>query len=530
MFFAFAGLRRRGVRSSSGARAAVFAAGLLIAGAGSAAENIAVVGISADPGHFNPGITTGSHVHTVADSIFNGLVGLDQNLDPVPDLATSWEVSEDGKTVTFRLAEANWHDGAPFTSEDVKFSFEEVLFEHHSRTKAGLGDVVESIETPDPRTVVFKLAAPHPALLRRLDVTEAPILPKHVFEGAGDPNEAAANLAPVGTGPFRLASYMPNSEIVLERNPDYFKPGLPKLDRLVFRILADPTTMLLAYQQGELDYMGGVQGQDVAALEAGGAEIVTSSSSPGGGNCIMTVSFNLKREATQNPGVREAFALAIDRDRIVEQVLFGQGKVATAPISSAIGWAHGDGALAAYGHDPEAAKAALDAAGFAPDADGTRLTLDMVHFPTFNRYAELMKQDLAAVGVELVSRPLDREATVETIFTQRDFDTNLISYCNGVDPEIGVKRMYVSSNIGPIPFSNAAAYRNGEIDRLFAEAGSVPGEDARGALYKEAQGILAEDLPYWWLVETVSVAAYDDALTGFKPWTGQFAEEAERTE
>jgi len=363
--------------------------------------------------------------------------------------------------------------------------------------------------------------------LRRLDVTEAPILPKHVFEGAGDPNDAAANLAPVGTGPFKLASYEKDSEIVLERNPDYFKPGLPKLDRLVFRIIQDQGTRLLAYQQGELDYIGNVQGRDVAAIEAaGGSEIVTSSSSPGGGNCIMTVGFNLEREATKNPGVREAFAKAIDRQRIVEQVLFGQGKVAAAPISSAIPWAHAEGSLAALEHDPAAAKAALDGAGLPESDGGKRLTLDMVHFPTFNKYAELMKQDLAAVGIDLVSRPLDREATVETIFTKRDFDTNLISYCNGVDPEIGVKRMYVSSNIGPIPFSNAAAYRNDEIDRLFAEAGSVQGEEARGGLYRQAQAIVAEELPYWWLVETVSVAAHKDSFAGFKPWTGQFAEEA----
>ncbi|CAN5810116.1 ABC transporter substrate-binding protein [soil metagenome] len=500
-------------------------AGLVAAGAAGAEERLAVIGIPADPGHFNPAITTGSHVHTVADSIFNGLVALDANFDPVPDLATDWEVSEDGRTVTFHLAEATWHDGEPFTSADVQFTFQKILFEHHARTRAGLAGVVETIETPDERTVVFHLRAPHPALLRRLDVTEAPILPRHLFEGA-DPNEAAANLAPVGTGAFTLQSYQPGSEVVLERNPDYFKDGLPKLDRVVFRVIEDPTTQMLAYQQGELDYMG-VPAQNVAALEAaGGSEFVETTAGPGGGNCIMTVSFNLEREATADPAVRAAFARAIDRPRIVEQVLFGRGQVAEAPISSAIGWAHGEGALADYGQDPQAAEAALEEAGYEAGAGGTRLTLDMVHFPTFNKYAELMAQDLAAVGIELVSRPLDREATVETIFTQRAFDTNLISYCNGLDPEIGVRRMYVSDNIGPIPFSNAAAYRNDEIDRLFDAAGSVQGEEERGELYREAQAILAEDLPYWWLVETVGVAAYKDGFTGFKPWSGQVAEEA----
>jgi peptide/nickel transport system substrate-binding protein len=513
-------------------RAFAFGAGALALGLlpmpGKAAEKLAVIGIPADPGHFNPAITTGSHVHAVADSIFNGLVGLDQNLNPVPDLATSWDIVDDGKTVTFHLANAKWQDGEALTSEDVKYTFEQILFKYHARTKAGLGGVVQNIETPDPRTVIFRLKSPHPALLRRLDVTEAPILPKHIFAQTSDPSTSPANLAPVGTGPFKLSQYNKDSEIVLLRNPGYFKPGFPKLDRLVFRVIPDTSTALLAYQQDELDYISEIPGRDVAGLEArGGSTIVTTSSSPGGGNCIMTVSFNLEREATRNLALRQAFARAVDRKRIVEQVLFDQGKVATAPISSAIGWAHAEGVLDAYAPDPEAAKALLESSGLRPAAAGKRLTLDMVHFPSFNKYAELMKQDLAKVGIDLVSRPLDRETTVDTIFNKRDFDTNLISYCNGVDPEIGVRRMYVSSNIGPIPFSNAAAYRNDEIDALFTKAGSVQGEAARGALYKKAQEILARDLPYWWLVETVSITAYKKSFSGFRPWTGQFAEAAE---
>ncbi len=506
---------------------ATAAIGLMGATGTLAQDKVAVVAIPADPGQFNPGITTGANVHAVADSMFNGLVGLDENLDPIPDLATSWDISEDGKTVTFHLAEANWHNGQPFTSEDVQFTFESVLFQNHSRTKAGLGNVVESIETPDSRTVVFNLSSPHPALLRRLDVTEAPILPKHIYEGVADVTTADANLSPVGTGPFKLESYEKDAQVVLVRNEDYFKEGLPKIDRLVFRIIADPATRLLAYQQGEIDYMSGVDGKDISALEAAGdSNILRSTSGPGGGNCIMTVSFNLEREATADLAVRQAFARAIDRQRIVDQVLFGTGKVAEAPFSSAIGWAHADGALADLSYDPEASKALLDEAGFASGDGGNRLTLDIVHFPTFNSYAELMKQDLAEVGIELVSRPLDREAAVDAIFKQRDFDTNLISYCNGVDPEIGIRRMYVSDNIGPIPFSNASAYRNETVDKLFADAGKVQDNESRGKIYREVQDILSVELPYFWLVETEGAAAEKKTFDGFRSWTGQFAEAA----
>ena len=154
----------------------------------------------------------------------------------------------------------------------------------------------------------------------------------------------------------------------------------------------------------------------------------------------------------------------------------------------------------------------------------------MVHFPAFSKYAELMAQDLAEVGVKLVSRPLDREAAIDAIFKARDFDTNLISYCNGVDPEIGIKRMYVSSNIGPIPFSNASAYRNDKIDTLFDVAGNTADQDERAAAYGEIQSILVDDLPYFWLVETVRIGAASDKFTGYRPWTGQYLETLEIVE
>lgn len=487
----------------------------------------AIIAIGADPGHLNPGISTGSHVHTVADSIFNGLVALDQNLTPQPDLAESWQINEDSTVYTFKLVPGvSWHDGQPLTSADVKFTFEEVLFNHHARTKAGLGNVVDAIETPDELTVIFRFKEPYGPLLSRLDVTEAPILPKHIYEGS-DPVENPANLQPVGTGPFKFESYDPGDSVTLVRNEDYFKPGLPYLDRLVFRIIPDSTTQLLALEQGEVDYVGGVPGVEVARLRGlGQFRLVGSTTGPGGGNCIMTVVFNLERELFQDLRVRQAFAHAVNRPQMVEQVLFGQGRVAAAPISGGIPWAHAAGALAVFDYNPDRAAALLAEAGYPPDAEGNRLSFDIVHFPAFNKYSEVMKQNLADIGVNLGIRPLDREATVDTVFYQRDFDTGLISYCNGLDPDIGVRRMYVSSNIGNIPFSNGAAYRNERVDELFAAAGATADAAERSEMYREIQQIVAEELPYWWLVESRSVTAFNDSFHDFAPWAGQFAERA----
>jgi peptide/nickel transport system substrate-binding protein len=488
----------------------------------------AVIVVQADPGHLNPAISTAAHVHAVADSLFNGLVELDRDFRPQPDLAQRWAVSDGGTVYTFWLApNVKWHDGRPFTSADVKFTFDELLLKHHARSRSGIGSVLAAIEAPAPDRVVFRLRRPYGALLQLLNVTEAPILPQHVYQGA-DPLTHPANLKPVGTGPFKFDSYRTDQQVVLVRNPDYFKPGLPYLDRLVFRIIPDSGAQTLALLAGEADYLPLVSAVDVERLRARPElTLAQTSYGSGGSNCISTLGYNLERKALADLRVRQAIAHAIDREQLLRDVQFGIGKVATAPISSGLTWAHASGALARYASpNPQRAAELLDAAGFAPAADGTRLTLELLHFPTFNRIGEVLRQNLAKVGIRVVQRPLERAAFIDAVFTQRAFDLNIISYCNGADPDSGVRRMYMSNNIGNVPFSNAAAYRNPEVDRLFALAAETDNYDERGRHYAAVQRILADELPYWWLTETVVSTAWRSRLQGWQPWSGQIAERA----
>lgn len=488
-------------------------------------NSTAVIAVSADPGQLNPAISTASPVHAVADSLFNGLVTLDREGNVGPDLARSWSISEDGLEVRFELfPSVTWHDGRAFTSADVKYTFEEVLFRFHARARAGLAPAVAAIETPAPDTVVFRMKRPHPALLRQLDVTEAPILPRHLYEGS-DPARNEANARPVGTGAFRFESYRRDDSVVLTRNPVYFKPGLPKLERLVFRVIPEANTQIAALTNGEVDYLGRVAPADVERLK-GKATLADTTAGPGGANCIMTLSFNLQRPRLAELPVRQAIAHAVDRTQLLQRVQFGQGRVPQAPIHSAIAWATLPGALQAYDTDPAKANALLDAAGLARAPTGERLTLELLMFPAFARYGELLRQQLGAVGIAVILKPLDPATFATAVFTQRAFDLALVSYCNGVDPEIGVRRMYHSSAIGTVPFSNAAAYRNGEVDRLFDAAGAAIDTDRRGEAYRAMQRIVARDLPYWWLVETDFTSAWRESLADFAPWSGQFAESA----
>jgi peptide/nickel transport system substrate-binding protein len=486
-----------------------------------------VAALSSDPGHLNPAITTGGGVHTAAALLYSGLLALDDDLTPVPELAERWEIEDDGRTYRFHLRRGvRWHDGEPFTAADVKFTFEALLLQYHARTRASLGRVLESIETPDDFTVVFRLRRPYAPLLQQLDVVEAPILPRHIYEDQ-DPQRHPANRAPVGTGPFRFVSYRPDAEIRYAANGDYFA-GPPPLQSLVLRIIPDESTQVLALESGEVDWLFGVPGPEHARLQRNpDIRLVSTTANPGGSNCIMTVGFNLDRVLLQDVRVRRAIAHAVDRAQIHERVLFGSGRPADAPISSAIGFAHATG-LPLPAYDTAAAARLLDAAGWrrgrdgvrtahgvAGVADGTRLVVGFRAFPTQAAFGNLLRAQLRPAGIELRVELLEPAVFVHAIFTERDFDTAIFSYCNGTDPEIGVRRMYASDNIAPVPFSNAAGYRNSAVDSLFDLASSALDPVERRRLYRRIQEIVVAELPYLWLVETEATRAHTVRCSGF---------------
>lgn len=487
-----------------------------------------VVAAATDPGHFNSAITTAGGTHFIAANLYNGLVFLDEDLTPRPDLAESWTISDGGKTYTFKLRKnVAWHDGKPFTSADVKFSFDEVLLKFHSRTKAGLEAVLAGIDAPDANTMVFRFKQAYGPLLQRLDVIEAPIVAKHVYEGQ-DPTKADANLKPVGTGPFKLAEYVKGDRVRLVRNESYFKSGLPYLDEIVFRIIPQASTSVLALEKGEVDYLNSVPGPDLARLRDNkDIELVKSGAGSGGSFCINTLIFNLSRPPLDRVEVRQAFAYALDRQQMLDQIQFGQGRVAISPIASTIAWAH-DPNVTKYPLDRTRADQLLDRAGLARGTDGTRTKITFVHATSFAKYGELMKQHLAPIGIDLQLVPLEVNTANDRVFVRKDFDLGIASYCNGPDPEIGVRRVYVSTNIGPILFSNGAGYRNARIDELFDKGATLVERSDRAKAYAEIQDILTKEVPYWWLVETEGFRGWRTQFQGFSYWSGNLAEAAWR--
>ena len=469
-------------------------------------------------------MTTSGSTHPVTDQIFNGLVGLDEQLNPVPELAERWTIEDGGRTYRFHLRPGvQWHDGAPFTAADVKFTFEEALLKYHSRTRAALEGLITNIETPDPLTVVFRLGRPYAPLLQRLDVVEASIIPRHQYEGH-DVLNGEPTRRPIGTGPFRFVSYAPSDRAILEKNPHYFREGLPGIDRVVFRILPNTSTAVNALESGEVDYVGSVPGADIARLkQTPGIAVIAGTGGSGGSVCQDVLIPNLSRPPFEDVRVRRAFAHALDRQLIVDRVYFGQGRPATGPISHLLAWAYTPD-VRQYPHDVATANRLLDEAGYRRRGSGERFRVTFTHATNHQRLAQLLREQLKNVGVALELETRDFNSAVEQVFVKKAFDLGLASYCNGADPDVGVRRVYVSSNIGPYPFSNGAGYRNVRIDRLFDEATIDSERRLRRAKYVEIQRLLADDVPYFWLIDSETLRAHRTSFTGFRLWTGAFIE------
>ena len=509
-------------------------------GIGPATRNprVLVAAIATDPGHLNPAITTSGTTHTASELLYDGLVSYGTEDEILPALAASWSVEDGARSYRFHLREGvRWHDGQPFTAADVVFTFEEMLLRYHSRTRASVGSMLDRIEAVDEHTVVFHFREPYSPFLWQLDVSEAPILPKHLYEGS-DPVGHARNLAPVGTGPFRFVSYKSDVEIRYEANEHYFEPGLPRLDGVVLRVIPDAGSQLLAFESGEIDWLFDVRGLDRRRLAAEpDVGFIETTLTPGGANCVLTMSYNLESPRLADVRVRRGLAGSIDRAKLVESVYFGQARIARTPISSSLRVAKThDLELPPY--DPDEADRLLDAAGWPRDAsgwrhaldvagvaDGTPLKLRFLHFPSLAAVVELIRAEWRARGIAVDQRSLEPPVFVNTVFADREFDLNVIPYCHGRDPEIGVRRLYTRENIGPVPFSNAAAYRNDGVDRAFDAAVRSTDFETRRGHYARIQEIVARELPYFWLIESIAVRAFRTTCHGFSPG-GHFAKSA----
>lgn len=481
-----------------------------------------------DPGAAIFAINTSSGTgQAIGPKVVEGLLTFDYDLNPLPQLATEWSVSEDGRRYTFKLRpNVTWHDGKDFTSADVAFSVLR-LKEAHPRGRITFQHVTD-VETPDPLTAIIVLSDPAPFLLTALSASESPVVPKHIFEPlpAADGQTLATA---IGTGPFKLTEWVPGSHLIFDRNPNYWDAGKPYLDRVVLRIILDPTARAAALETGEIDIGGNpVPLSDLARLEQNPNLVVDKTTYAYSGS-QQQLFFNYDKPVWSDRNVRLAVAKAVDLDAFVRIVTYDTGTVSPSPVSVALP-KFNDPSIKAWPFDPDAANKLLDDAGHKRDSSGIRFKVKLAYNAFMApAYSEFIKNALRVIGIEAEILKLDLPTYLKTVYTDRDFDLTIEGLANTFDPTLGVQRAYWSKNfkIG-VPFSNAAHYANPEVDALLEAAAIEPDEAKRRDIWFKFQNIIHDEVASVDLIaagsQIVANKKVKNFVTGAQGINGNFAD------
>lgn len=435
-----------------------------------------------------------------------------------PGLAARWEFSPDRKSLTFELRQdRTWSDGTPITAEDVVFSWQAQIHPGVAWPYASSKDGIVAVESLDRFRVRFRFERTYPYQL--VDANDGKVLPRHVWGRVPFEKwrESAtwfeSNL--VTSGPFRLAAWKRNQELVLVRGPEEPIGSPPRIGRLRFRILPDPGVQVDQLLAGTVDYLPSVAPDQAVRLErAPGVELLAYD-----GRQYDYICWNSRRKPFDDPVVRRALTLAIDREELVQALWRGYARVARGPIPSNF-WA-ADRQLRPWPYDPEEARRLLLSRGFRPGPAGL---LERAGEPfrfelatnAGNRLRvqalELIQAHLARIGIELVARTLEIQAL--TAQNQSgEFDATLSGWA--VDTTLDLKPYFHSSEIES--GLNFCGYRNPELDALIDEVRRLSDLERATSLFRRIQEILHRDQPYTFLWEPRRLAAVRSTLRGVEP-------------
>jgi len=457
-----------------------------------------VVGITIDPDTIFPWKATQFQAFRMLENVYDTLTAFDADLNVVPGLAESWEVSADGMSITFDLRDGvKFADGSEFDSGDVKYSYEAIQREENAAVARATLGVVVSIDTPDADTLVLNLATPDVGLLANLTSVNLAIV-------SSDDNEESLSTATNGTGPFILESRTAGQNVLLARNPNYWGDPTP-LDTLEFRVLPDEAAIAAAMSAGNVQLA--VLGDPITARSIGGDVTVQTTGQ---------LSYHaLMMRSTEGPladaNVRLAIACAIDRQAVLDTALLGEGQV-TGPITSP-----------AFASDPNArpcperdlAKSAeyLAAAGYAGGLTvGAIVAQDL--YAGSVEIAQAVAAQLAEANITLELEVLESGTYIDR-WIAADFETAIANNGGRPDPDGMYGRYFPSTG----NLNKVAGYSSETMDALFAAGKSEGNPSARKQIYADIAAELENNAVWVWMFTGLTYTAVSDSVTGFVPMT-----------
>jgi peptide/nickel transport system substrate-binding protein len=462
-----------------------------------------VVGLVDEPLGLDPTIAAPTTIREVTWlNLYEGLVRLDENGHVLPLLASSWSIADDGLTYTFKLQPGvKFHDGTPFDSSIVKFSLDRARAADSTNAQKQFFEPIDHVETPDALTAVIKLKHPTGLFLYWLAWGDSIMV---------SPQSVSTNKThPIGTGPFRFKQWVQGDRILLERNPDYWQKGKPKLDAVTFRFIGDPQAQAAALRAGDVDSFPEFSAAELfGEFQKDGRFATRIGATPN----KLVAGMNSARKPFDDVRVRRALMMAIDRKAVMNGVYSGLGTLIGSHYApSDEGYVDLTGVLP---YDPEKSKKLLAQAGY---ARGFTFTMKVPQMSYATRAAQVMQGMFADVGVTMNIVPSEFPAKwIQEVFTNTDYDMTIIDHAEPMDIDIYARPKYYFN------------YHNPKFNMIVAQALASSDETKRDKLMGEAQRILAEEVPALYLFDLPFLNVQNAKLKGM--WNNQPIPECDVTE
>ncbi|HYI68802.1 MAG TPA: peptide ABC transporter substrate-binding protein [Skermanella sp.] len=488
----------------------------------------AIVGLSQEPTVFNPLMLHIEVDEAVYFNLFSGLWRVDPKGNFTPDLASeipsleNGGISADGLTWRIKLRDGvKWHDGTPFTAEDVKFNIELINNPNFRAGRRAGHELVKDIKIVSPTELTWRMEkayAPYQAIL-----SWTFFVPKHILEKEADPNTSSFNNKPIGTGPFKWVERVPGDHITLAANTDYHGDG-PYLERLVIKYIPDMTVLYTQFRTGDIDYIGlqGISPDHYDEAKGLPQRDVMPVPQP----FIENIAFNLGLPVFQDRAVREALYYGMDKQSIIEAIYYGLPKQSESFLP-AQSWAFNPD-LPKHSYDPAKARKILNDAGWVVGSGGVRekngVRLEFVNSTTAGNHVreqaqQLLQQNWMEIGAKMSISNLPAAVMWGEYWMMSKFETAMVGIGFMIGPDPDATDFFASRSIGAQGGAgqNTTQYASKDVDTLLQEGAATVDQDKRKAVYQKMQTVTRHDLPYLPIFQYAMVSGTKTGLAGFTP-------------
>lgn len=441
------------------------------------------------------------------NAMMESLVVFNHDMELEGRLATDWGYTEDGLTLWFDLREGVlFHHGREFTADDVKFTFETILDPEVAAQNRSLYVDIAEIEVINDYRIEFHLANVNGFLINNM--ARLPIVPADVYQERG----AQFRQSPIGTGPYEFSRWIRDDRFEMTAFEQYWG-GTPNIDTIVFRPIPEQTTKLLAFEAGEADIVTAPPQMEFARLEDDPGIDTMVAPSPG----YTYMGFNTRNEALSDVRVRQAISYLIDRNAIVDQLLYGLGIPGHTQVIPSLPWYNEDAKR--YDYNPERAMELLAEAGYGPDNPLSLRLHTNEETAIRGQIAEVLGYLLNEMGIQVDISIEEWGAFLSRIQQTEDYDLFIMGWGGQLDPDRASIRQFNTEGS-----ANYTYYSNARVDELTNLGPTVPGDSQESIdIYREVQAIVAEEVPYAFIFYTVETAAKYPHVTGWAlhPYTAQ---------